>query len=345
MKKIFLFLITFLISIHWVFADNKVAISISESEVNTWDNFVLSIDISTDSEDTIEMLEINWIDNFNITWRQEGSQNINVNWNLTINHNLKFDLNTNNSGSYVLWPVSVKFWEELIHSDPLEVIVNEFIVPSLVDENNKLEKNTQTLNQENSLDESFDENNNTENKDNISEINQEINNNWANILNELSDIHPVKKLEITFSSFKYNGVIYVLVLILFIIIFYLFLIRILNRKKISADNKQKELDNLENRKQEIKNIYNELLVLSEKAEKYYQEQFYTELNNLFRRFFLYIWIDKADKKTLSELSKDNIDKKILDIFTMSYMYEFSTKVDSLSERKQIVMNFMIFLKK
>jgi hypothetical protein len=102
---------------------------------------------------------------------------------------------------------------------------------------------------------------------------------------------------------------------------------------------------LEKRKQEIKNIYNELLTLSDKAEKYSQEQFYTELNNLFRRFFLYIGIDKADKKTLSELNKNNIDKKILDIFTTSYIYEFSTKVDSLSERKQIVMNFMIFLKK
>jgi Ca2+/Na+ antiporter len=155
----------------------------------------------------------------------------------------------------------------------------------------------------------------------------------------------VKKLEITFSSFKYKGITYGWLWILFIVIFYLFLIKILNSKKISEDNKQKELDNLEKRKQEIKNIYNELLTLSDKAEKYSQEQFYTELNNLFRRFFLYIWIDKADKKTLSELNKDNIDRKILDIFTTSYIYEFSTKVDSLSERKQIVMNFMIFLKK
>jgi hypothetical protein len=55
--------------------------------------------------------------------------------------------------------------------------VNEFIVPSLVDKNNKLEKNTQTLNKEDSLVESLDENNNTENKDYASEINQEINNN------------------------------------------------------------------------------------------------------------------------------------------------------------------------
>ena len=49
--------------------------------------------------------------------------------------------------------------------------------------------------------------------------------------------------------------------------------------------------------------------------------------------------------TLLIIFLDNIDKKILDIFTMSYMYEFSTKVDSLAERKQIIMNFMIFLKK
>jgi hypothetical protein len=56
--------------------------------------------------------------------------------------------------------------------------VNEFIVPSLVDKNNKLEENTQILNREDSLDKSLDENNNnTENKDNTFEINQEINKN------------------------------------------------------------------------------------------------------------------------------------------------------------------------
>jgi hypothetical protein len=88
-----------------------------------------------------------------------------------------------------------------------------------------------------------------------------------------------------------------------------------------------------------------LLSLSDKAEDFLQEEYYAEMNNLFRRYFLYIGIHKADKKTLSELRKDNIDTKILDIFSMSYMYEFSTQQDTLSERKQIAMNFMIFLKK
>jgi len=339
MKKIFLFFITFLIGVHWVFAENKVDISLSKPEVNTWDIFNLSINISSDSQDIIELLEINWIEKFDIIWKQEGSQNINVNGNLTISHSLNLDLTNSNSGSYILWPVSVKFWEEIIHSDPLDIIVNEFIVPNLNDNNIVTQENTKELNKEDDI------NKKPVIKDNTSEINQEFNNDLTNQSNILLDIHPIKKLEITISSFKYVWLIYASVLILFIVIFYLFLIKILNNKKIWEINKQKELDNIENRKIEIKNIYNELLVLSDKAEKYSQEQFYTELNNLFRRFFLYIWINKADKKTLTELSKDNIDKKILDIFTMSYMYEFSTKVDSLAERKQIIMNFMIFLKK
>ncbi len=330
MKQIFLFLITFLVSYSNLFAENNVNISLSESEVNTWDNFTMSIDISTDSQDNIELLGINWIENFDIIWRQEGSKNINLNGDITITHNLNLELISSNSWVYILWPVSIKFWNETISSDSISITVNEFIIPSL--NNNSTDIISKEWNSNKLIELKEEENN-------------KIDSNNKKKLNIIDNIHPVKKFVMNFNTFEYIGVLCFWLFIIFISIFYLFLIKILNHKKIYERNKQTELDNLEKRKQEIKNIYNELLTLSDKAEKYSQEQFYTELNNLFRRFFLYIGIDKADKKTLSELNKNNIDKKILDIFTTSYIYEFSTKVDSLSERKQIVMNFMIFLKK
>jgi hypothetical protein len=49
--------------------------------------------------------------------------------------------------------------------------------------------------------------------------------------------------------------------------------------------------------------------------------------------------------TLKELQNKKIETKIFDIFSKSYMYEFSLEEDSISKRKQIVMNFMIYLKK
>jgi hypothetical protein len=123
------------------------------------------------------------------------------------------------------------------------------------------------------------------------------------------------------------------------------LLKILSHKKTSDNNKKLLQDNIDRKKQEIDNIYNELLSLSDKAEEYSQEVFYTQLNDLFRRYFLYININSADKKTLTELQKEDIDSKLLDIFSTSYMFEFSTKHDSLSERKQIIMNFMLYLRK
>jgi hypothetical protein len=75
--------------------------------------------------------------------------------------------------------------------------VNEFIVPNLNDNNIVTQENTKELNKEDDI------NKKPVIKDNTSEINQEFNNDLTNQSNILLDIHPIKKLEITISSFKY----------------------------------------------------------------------------------------------------------------------------------------------
>lgn len=344
MRKIILFLITFFISFSTLFADTSVDISVNNSIINSWDIFEITLEITTDKESNIEINEITWIENFDIISQNQSSQVQIINGVVNSIQWLKIWLRTTDSGEYLLWPAKIKIDDEEFISNQLELTINDFTVPTLTEkksqENNNITENQDLeqniTNEDNSSSEKIEatENSSAENNNNL-----EVNN------SKILDIHPVKKLDMSLKAFKYTWIVYLGIFIIFIIIFYIFLMKILDNKKTSDNNKKLEADNIEKRKQEIKNIYNELLSLSDKAEDFSQEEYYAEMNNLFRRYFLYIWIYKADKKTLSELRKDNIDIKILDIFSMSYLYEFSTQQDTLSQRKQIAMNFMIFLKK
>jgi hypothetical protein len=322
MKKIILFLITFFISITSLFAENKVNIWVSQRNVNIWDNINLQINISSSWNSDIEIAQINWIDNFKQLSQSQSRQVQIINGESSSIYTLQLDLQPINTWSYILWPVSVEFWDELIHSDPIEITVNSENIPRIKENNNK--------NLDNNLD--------AKKQNIVSDKNEKQ-------LNDLDDIHTVKKLELQFWDFKYKWVIYFSLFVIFLIIFYVFLLKILENRKAVKKLSQENVDKINNKKKEIDNIYWELLILSDDIEKYSQEEFYAKLNNLFRKYFLYIWINKADKKTLSELKNDNIDSKIFDIFSMSYMYEFSTQQDNLSDRKQITMNFMLYLKK
>ena len=335
MKKIIIFLITFFLSISTLFAENTVEISVSNKTVQTWENINLQININSDIQGNIEITEINGIDNFDQVSQSQSKQVQIINWNSSSIHTLNLWLQANNTGSYILWPVSVQFWDELIHSDPIEVYVEDLNIPR-IDKKEQININLENKNNLNS--EKKSENNSNNNL--LSDVEEKSDNH-----NNMTDIHGVKKLDINFSSFQYTGVIYWIIIILFFIIFYLFLLKVLSHKKISDNNKKLLQEGIDRKKQEIDDINNELLLLSDKSEEYSQEEFYTQLNDLFRRYFLYIHINNADKKTLTELQKENIDSKLLDIFSTSYMFEFSTKQDSLSERKQIIMNFMLYLRK
>lgn len=358
MKKIILFLITFFISFSSLFAATSIDISTNNSVINSWDIFEVTLEIITDKESNIEITEISGIENFDIISQNQSSQIQIINGEVNSIQWLKIWLRTTNSGIYLLWPAKIKIWEEEFTSNQLELTINDFTVPTLSEkksqENNNISENENL--EENILDKDNSASEKIEDTENISTVNNNLekNNsedktlntekNWNNN-SKLADIHTVKKLNMSLNIFEYTGVIYFWLFIIFITIFYLFLIKILDNKKISKLNKKIESDKILARQEEIKNIYDELLELSKTPENYSQVDFYTELNILFRRYFLYIWIDLADKKTLAELRKDTIDNKILDIFSKSYMYEFSTQEDTLSDRKQIIMNFMIFLKK
>lgn len=334
MKKITLFLITFFISFIWVFADSSVNISVDKNTHNTWDIFNLNLEIITDIQWNIDILEIWGMQNFEIISQSQSNQVQIIHSEVNSIQWLNLWITSSNSWVYLLWPAKIQIADEEFVSNQLEITINEFIVPTLSQNNNSQDNS-------NDQDNNSEDNITSEDKSNSEEI--VVNSNWEE--NILEDIHPVKKLEKHLNIFKYNLLIYFGLFIIFIILFYLFLLKIREKNKIKAVNKKQELDKTLAREQEIKNIYRELLELSKAPEDYSQLDFYTELNMLFRRYFLYIWIPLADKKTLLELKKDNIDSKILDIFSMSYLYEFTSKSDNLSDRKQIIMNFMIFLKK
>ena len=147
-------------------------------------------------------------------------------------------------------------------------------------------------------------------------------------------------MELGFNKFHY---LY-LGIFIFIILFYIFLHKFFenNKKEEKVETKPTVFEDINDTKQKI---YDQLLLISEKSESYQHDEFYGELNILFRQYFIVLGIKQADTMTLQELKNQEIEHKIFDLFQTSYMHEFSQKQDSLSQRKQIIMNFMIYLKK
>ena len=280
MKKIILFLIIFFISFSSLFAATFIDISTNNSVINSWDIFEVSLEITTDQESNIEITEIIGIENFDIISQNQTSQIQIINGEVNSIQWLKIWLRTTGSGIYLLWPAKIKIAEEEFTSNQLEITINDFTVPTLTEkksqENNNISENENG--EENILDK---DNSISEKKEDTENISTEKNNISEKNNSEITDIHPVKKLNTSIDIFEYIWVIYFGLFIVFIIIFYLFLMKILDNKKLSKLSKKIESDKILARQEEIKNIYEELLELSKTPENYSQVNFYTELNILF----------------------------------------------------------------
>lgn len=346
MKKIILFFIICALNIVSVFAETNIILNDIKNNIEVWEWFPLQIEITSDEQTNVEILEITWVENFQNLWRSQSHQIENINWVSSSKIILEFILRADESGEYFLWPVKIKIWKNIIESNNIKVNVIENKQIIIWNKKSEVEGNEESKYELNEKEkkEAEDEN------DKIIEEKKEVTNlksyeKQTEKISDMQDIHDVKNLNITLDKIKYNLVIKLLLLIVWVYILYLILNKLLelnnNRKKKKLDEQNK----LEYIKKEKENIYQDILNLSEDMEDIWKDVFYADLNYLFRRYFVYLWVNNAYNMTLKELQNQKIENKIFDIFSKSYMYEFSLEEDSISKRKQIVMNFMIYLKK
>jgi hypothetical protein len=148
-----------------------------------------------------------------------------------------------------------------------------------------------------------------------------------------------KKLEISISKFSFFWIS----IVVFFLVFYYILTKFFQSNQ-QWSNWKKEVENTEENILQNDKFLEKLEKLSLEWEYLEKDEFYSQLNEIFREYFEYIWVKNAFTKTLKELQNDNIPEKVFAMFEKSYYEEFNENIDSSAQRKQMIMNFMLYLK-
>ncbi len=343
MKKIILFIFLQIICISQIFALD-IEINTQKKQYDLNENILINIEISSEENWNISIENIAWIDNFTQYGSSQKQETTIINGEVSTKSYVELILRAKQEWVYNIWPVEVKNNDEIIESNQVEITVWETEKLQNIDEKNE---------EENNISENNSQENNSE-KNNISEKNSEENNNsqevtsqdtkkWENISDEkklLENFIESKKLEINYKKFSY----YSIWAILFFILFYLFIIKYLENKpkkeikKIIVEKPEFSQDDFK------KQLVNKLAQLENKSEWLSKNDFYAQLNLIFREYFEFLWIKNCYIKSYWDFKKDAIEQKLFWMFEKSYFEEFSATQDSQVQRKQMIMNFMIYLK-
>ncbi len=317
MKKIILFLFIQIALISQIFALD-IEIQTDKNTYNLDENIILQIEISSDNSNDISIENIFWLENFSQIGSSQRQETSIINGEINTKKIIELILRANEDGEYNIWPIEIKSEDDFFESNWVTLTVWESEI-------------TQQNNQ------------NTSQEDNNPENNSQVSTSQENNISEtdlMENFIESKKIEINYKKFSYYSV----GIILFFILFYLFIIKFLENK---PKKQQKEII-IEQPKisQEdfIQKLWIKLTQLEKQSELLSKNEFYKQLNLIFRNYFEYLWVENAYTKTYSDLKWDNIEKKLFWMFEKSYFEEFSSAWDELTQRKQMIMNFMIYLK-
>lgn len=334
MKKIILFIFLQIICISQIFALD-IEINTQKKQYDLNENILVNIEISSEENWNISIENIAWIDNFSQYGSSQSQEIININGKISTKNYAELILRAKQEWIYNIWPIEIRNNEETIESNQVEITVWETENLQNIDEYNEKEN----ISEENK---NLEENNSE--KNNISqEVTSQNTEKWENNADEkkiLENFIESKKLEINYKKFSY----YSIWVILFFILFYLFIIKYLENKpkkeikKIIVEKPEFSQDDFK------KQLVNKLSDLENKSEWLSKNDFYTQLNLIFREYFEFLWIQNCYIKSYWDFKKDAIEQKLFWMFEKSYFEEFSATQDSQVQRKQMIMNFMIYLK-
>lgn len=331
MKKIILTLLIILLTFYSVFADIKLDFSSDKKEYNIDERINLKINLSTD-EKWISELNIKWLDNFQIIWKNQIQSSSYINWKKSINFSLNLSLLAIKSWDFILWPVTTKYWTWTIISNNIWIKITwERVMINNTIRNNEEEED--------------EKNNNLDNLDNLSlwweskEFKKKkiIGLDWK----EMTDIYPEKKF-LNWYLFHKDSIYIILLFVLILLILFL-----LNKYTIYFLNKKDKIIEKYKRKKYIikkKINYNKLLIsLEEEYIDSKKEVFYAKLWNLFRIYLDDKVSEWLSKKSLSEFKNEKItwlldDKKDIFIKTYEKIYypEYNIIWDNIEIRRKII---------
>ncbi len=92
-------------------------------------------------------------------------------------------------------------------------------------------------------------------------------------------------------------------------------------------------------------IYKKLQVLKKESHVISKDIFYKEVNDIFREYFVLLWVSGAFQSTLKELEKSWLPNELLVLFKRCYYQEFSLSLNSMNDREDIIEDFIKILQK
>lgn len=332
MKKIIVFLCIQLSFISQIFAAN-LDFSSNKNTYSLWEEIILEINIENDSKENITIESIEWLENFHQSGQARNSQTSIINWKINSREVLQLTLYPKNSWNFTLWPVNISLNNsEELQSDTINI--------SVTDENWVIKESQENTTE--SHNNSFNNSEQSENKNNSSQFNiqesSEINNNSEENSQNNKNFIESKNLEINFVKILLISIGF----ILFFSLFYFVLTKLLWQN--NSEKNEIIIEEKSQPKDFHQEIISQLEQLSQDSDNLEKTQFYRQLNIIFRNYFVFLWIQNAHKKTYEELKKQNIEEKIFTMFMKSYFEEYNHEDDSQSQRKQMIMNFIIYLK-
>jgi len=137
-----IFIILFFIPV-LVYAETNVEISSSKNEVNVWESFELHIQISTDSQQPIQIQSIWGIDVFKISGTRSSDNIQIINGKVSSTKNINYVLESTQKGDFILWPITLSWedWETIsktlqIHIWEIPPIINSIEQTTVKEEKN-----------------------------------------------------------------------------------------------------------------------------------------------------------------------------------------------------------------
>ena len=137
--------------------------------------------------------------------------------------------------------------------------------------------------------------------------------------------------------------IYIPIWILFFILVFYFILSEYLKKNIN--NTKNVINTNSDRIDHVKSFIIKLEELKSKTPFLSKDIFYKDINDIFRKYFVSLWVSDAFHLTYKELEKTKISQELLSLFKECYYFEFSTNWDEEEWKKRLIDNFIKILKK
>lgn len=116
-KKIIYILLFNLIVFIQVYAWIKIELTTSKLEFHLDETIDVQLSISSDNREEIKIISIEWMENFINNWVYNSFNSTIINWISKNEYNLSIKLKALEEGEYNIWPIELKIWDKILHSD------------------------------------------------------------------------------------------------------------------------------------------------------------------------------------------------------------------------------------